>query len=214
MWLGRGDINWYSDCQAMFIELFGQEKLQLVCRLFAATSINTSLKANITLFRRAFYEIENGLPIGDYLPNIRQQLQQIREGSPLTGRKINNFANAMAGDKNAVVVDVWILRAFGQDKKYFRRSGEKTPDYIGALFTEMWSSYPLNKGLYRSGGATDRQYTLIEAYIQEQAREMGLEPRQFCAMLWAGIRIQTTGNNQTHYREQLRYQLDNLFKCI
>lgn len=67
-------------------------------------------KSNVTLFRR--YEIENDLPVGNYLPNIQDQLRLIRSGQPLSGRKINAFARAMAGDQNAVVVDIWLLRAF------------------------------------------------------------------------------------------------------
>ena len=111
VWKGRHDIRWYHQAEELFVDLFGRDRLQLVTRLFAATSINTSLKANITLFRRALYEIENGLPVGDYLPNIRQQLEQAPAGNELTGRKINSFARAMAGDPDAVVVDIWLLRA-------------------------------------------------------------------------------------------------------
>lgn len=113
VWNGRKDKNWYADCRAAFVDLFGEENIPLVTKLFAATSINTALKANVTLFRRAYYEIKFELPIGKYLPNIQNQLQYIREGGELSGRKINNFAKAMSGDTSAVVVDVWICRAFG-----------------------------------------------------------------------------------------------------
>lgn len=195
LWIGRGDQHWYRDCQEVFIQLFGEEKLKLVCKLFAATSINTSLKSNITLFRRAFYEIEHGLPTGKYLPNICTQIDRIKAGEPLSGRKINNFANAMAGDKNAVVVDIWIMRAFNMDKRYMRRTGP-------------------HEGLERSGGPTDGQYSRIETYIQEEGRKMGLEPREFCAMLWAGVRIDTSGDKRTHYKEILLHKLTNLFNVI
>jgi hypothetical protein len=129
VWIGRKDRLWYKRAQDLFTELFGAERLELVTKLFAATSINTSLKANITLFRRALHEIDNGLPIGAYMPNIRQQLEQIRAGNELTGRKINSFARSMRGDRDAVVVDIWLLRAFGMDKKYYRKSDAEKEFY-------------------------------------------------------------------------------------
>ena len=35
----------------------------------------------------------------------------------LKGLKTNNFAKAIAGNENAVVIDVWMLRALGIEKK-------------------------------------------------------------------------------------------------
>ncbi len=198
VWIGRKDILWYSIAQTLFTDLFGIDRLGIVTKLFAATSINTSLKANITLFRRALYEIENDRPIGKYLPNIRQQLAQVRAGLPLTGRKINSFANAMAGDKNAVVVDTWLLRAFDMDKKYYR---------VGKPGTKQ-------RGQNRSSGATDRQYTDIENYVRQEAEAMGLEARQLSAMLWSGVRISQSGDQETHYNRILRYHFGNMFGVI
>ena len=141
--IGKRDLNWYADCRKVFIHLFGKNKLELVCKLFAATSINTSLKSNITLFRKALYEIENDLPVGKYLPNIQKQLYQIRAGQELTGRKIRSFERAMSGCPNAVVVDTWLLRAFKVDKNYFRqkKGAEK------------------GRGLMRSAGTNDKTYS-------------------------------------------------------
>lgn len=196
--IGSKDLNWYQDTQVVFEDLFGHERLHLVTRIFAATSINTSLKSNITLFRKAYYEIENHLPIGRYLPNIQNQLQRIRTGQDLSGRKIRNYANAMSGDKNAVVVDVWLLRAFGMDKKYFRKPKEGSKA----------------RGINRSSGPTDRQYTMIEDYIKKLAKKMKLQPRQLSSMIWAGVRITTNGDTETRYDRILKNKLTNLFNMI
>lgn len=197
MWLGRNDVNWYQDCENMFIELFGEEKLWLVTRLFAATSINSSLPSNVTLFRKAYYEVENNLPVGNYLPNIRSQLLRLRYGLDLSGRKIRSFAAAMSGDHDAVVVDVWLTRAFKVDRKYLRKPKEGK-----------------SRGLVRDGGVTDGAYTQIEEYIREESAKCGLKPREMSAMIWAGIRIDVAGNKESHYKQRLQYHFNNLFGVI
>jgi hypothetical protein len=195
VWLGRKDKTWYSDCKETLIDLFGEDELSLVTNLLAGTSINTSLKGNITLFRRAYYEIKNELPTSNYLPNIQQQINQIREGKELTGRKINSFAKAMRGDVNAIVVDIWILRAFELDRKYRRNSGP-------------------HEGTFRSGGATDKQYSLIESWIRQEAIYRSLLPYELCSMIWGGVRREQSGDNETRYCDILRQLLTNLFQVI
>ncbi len=195
---GKADINWYQDCEDLFVDLFGRHRLELVVRLFAATSINTSLKSNISLFRKALYEFENGLPVGDYLPNIKQQLYQVRSGGELTGRKISSFARAMSGDRDAVVVDVWLARAFDMERRYFRQTkGEQK-----------------GRGRIRSAGVSDSDYTRIERYIRRLAKRKGLEARQVSSMIWCGVRTEKTGDRETHYKNILRSHLTNLFNCI
>jgi hypothetical protein len=189
---GSRDKDWYARCTLLFIELFGEERLPLICKLFAATSINTSLKSNITLFRKALYEIENNLPIGKYLPNIQIQLNRIRNNEELSGRKIRSFAAAMNGDRNAVVVDIWLLRAFGIDRKYYRQGSAK----------------------FRNGGPTDKEYDLIELYCREKASLLGIEPREVSAMLWSGCRLHHTNDRETNYHNLLRYKMFNLFNVI
>lgn len=113
VWVGQRYKNWYKDCTDLLVEIFGDKNLDLVSSLIAATSINTSLKGNITLFKKAYYEIKEGKEFSNYLPIIKTQLEQVRSGKGLTGRKISSFAKSLAGDKNAVVVDLWMMRAFG-----------------------------------------------------------------------------------------------------
>lgn len=113
LWLGRDAVDWYARQRDVLIELFGAQNLVTACQLLAATSINTELRANVTLFSRAIAEIKAGEDVGSYLPIIRKQIQAVREGKGLSGRKISAFARALAGDQHAVVVDVWMYRAFG-----------------------------------------------------------------------------------------------------
>ncbi len=219
VWIGKRDLNWYQEAESLFTQLFGREKLKLVTQLFAATSINTSLKANITLFRKALDELENDKPIGNYLPNIKKQLEQIRAGKPLTGRKINSFANAMAGDPDAVVVDIWLLRAFDMDRKYFRLDKdqrEQEPIGQAALEVDVYQTITdiKKQGRFRSSGATNGEYTKIENYVRQEAKAMGIEARQLSALIWSGVRIDQSGDRETHYATLLRQSLFNMFEAV
>lgn len=195
---GWKDRHWYRDCQEFFSHRFGEDRVRDIAKLFAATSINTSLRSNITLFRKALYEIEHDLPIGNYLPNIKLQLAQIRAGKDLTGRKINSFARAMSGDPDAVVVDIWLQRAFDMERQYFRQTkGDEN-----------------GKGRFRSAGVPDKEYTAIEAWVRDEAKAMGLEARQLGAILWSGTRTQWRGADETRYTTILANHMNNLFNCI
>jgi hypothetical protein len=168
------------------------------------------------------------------MPNIKQQLEQIRKGDELTGRKIRSFARAMAGDPDAVVVDIWLLRAFNMDRKYFRK--DKVPNATKVLqesenFFKGYNALdfsvedllphksgtprviPAETGRYRSGGASDAQYTKIETYVRNEARAMGIQPRMLSAMIWSGVRIDQSGDTETRYTNILRSKFINLFNA-
>lgn len=57
---GFKDKNWFAECEALFVEIYGREKLKLVAQLFAATSQASSLKSNIQQFRKALNQLEKG----------------------------------------------------------------------------------------------------------------------------------------------------------
>jgi hypothetical protein len=177
--LGSSDKHWYRECRKTLIKIFGEQKLWLVCNLLAATSINSTLKSNISLFKKALHQLESGKPITGYVPVMLMQVERIREGKPISGRKIRNFAAAMFGDPDAVVVDTWILRAFGQGAK------RKVKDRLA------------------NSSASKKQYDEIEQWITKQAIKMDIDPAQLCAMIWGGIRKHQTGDQQTRYCEIL-----------
>jgi len=184
---GKADKDWYEECEKTLVSIFGRDQLSTVTLIFAATSINTSLKANVTLFRRAYKEHLDGAPISNYLPNIQKQLQRIREGKGLSGNKINAFARSMSGDHNAVVVDIWILRAFRMNRRYFRKGSQSV----------------------RGGGATDKDFRTIEAWIRKESPKHNLTPREMCAMIWSGIRTLEGGDRQTRYTDILKQDYIN-----
>jgi hypothetical protein len=194
--LGAHDKDWYERCENVLVQLFGRDQLVTVANLFAATSINSSLKSNVALFRKAYRELMDGKPFSNYLPNIKDQLEKIRAGQPITGNKINAFARAMSGGADAVVVDVWLLRAFGMDKKYRRHSGVHA--------TQL-----------RSSGATTKQYREIEEWVRSKAYDMGIEPRQLSAMIWSGVRLDHNPKDKvTHYENVIKRGIQKEFNFV
>lgn len=184
IWLGRNDLNWYEDCERLIEGLYGKQNKRLVALLLAATSINSSMKSNVTLFKKVYAAAKNRKPIPRMLPNIMEQVKNAILYGQLSGRKINSFANAMSGDSQAVVVDIWLLRAFDEDRQYKRHTGP-------------------HRGKIRSSGATKRQYDEIEEWVRTEALHMGIQPRQLSAMIWSGTRTAFNGPDLTHYRQVL-----------
>lgn len=189
--IGAKDKHWYKDCKKSMQDILPHLDINLVIDVMAATSMNTSLKANISLFIKMYHIIQNDLPFPSLLPAMEYQLRLVKEGKPLHGRKIFNFSEAMKGNKNAVVVDLWICRAFGVDapREFRGRMKDRSP--------------------------TKKTYDNIESYIRSKAPVIGLEPRQMCSMIWSGVRTEATGkNNTTRYSELLSYKVNTLFPLI
>ena len=185
---GYSDRYWYQECENVLRKLF-KDDWQLAAKMLAATSINTSITSNVTLFKRAWYQYHNDLPLTGYLPNIEKQLAQIKAGTGLTGQKICAFERAMTGDPDAVVVDLWLARAFGVEKRYFRKESE----------------------LERSGGVSEKTFKAVTLSVQIKAYSMGVQPREASAMIWSGIRKQFFPKEKTRYSGYLIKNFSTLF---
>lgn len=121
VWIGLGGLRYYEECEQAIITHFGEKRHKLMAQLLAATSMNNQMKANATQARKALYQLEHGLPFTGYLPIVKTYLELARLGREFPGRKTNNFWKAMYGHDTAVVVDFWMLEAFG----YTNRSPTK-----------------------------------------------------------------------------------------
>lgn len=110
---GKAEMGWYDQVHKELKELFGQDA-PMVAQLLAATSSNSTVKSNVTLALKAYMKVKAGEPVTEgFLPAVVKQINRVAAGQPLEGRKIDNFARALVGDPDAVVVDRWMLRAFG-----------------------------------------------------------------------------------------------------
>jgi hypothetical protein len=177
---GFADRNWYRNTLATFkSELVGYD-IELFVKLFALTSPRTNFKANLTNAFRAYALLAKGRNFRNkgFLPAVENSLEDFRLGSfDFNGeyrggrRKISNFANAILGDKKAIVVDTWLLRAYGLQDHYLWRG----------------KPYPYTP--------RPSEYDLIENHIRHLAEVCRYEPRQIVSMLWSGIR-QVHSNNK------------------
>jgi hypothetical protein len=119
---GQAGMAWYDTAVEDFQRLFGNDA-ELFLKFLAVTSQDArfGLKVrgldNIDMFRRAVAEYKAGVPFGSTRKyrygTIVQNLNRVAQGQDPTGQKILPFMRALLGDENAVVVDRWMMRAFG-----------------------------------------------------------------------------------------------------
>lgn len=115
---GKAEMGWYDEVKGELSELFGKDA-DLMADLLAATSSNATVKSNVALALKAYEYHKTGvsfdnLPKGKgFLPAVVMNIKRVIAGEPIAGRKIDNFAKALKGDPDAVVVDRWMMRAFG-----------------------------------------------------------------------------------------------------
>jgi len=174
---GQDGRNWYKDTNEMLKTRFGSDA-DLAANLLAATSIMASIPANETLFLKAWTILKHDLPIKGFLPVMAMQIEHIKAGREISGRKIRNFTAALKGDLDAVVVDRWMMRAFD-------RTTEKNKDR-----------------------PTKKDYDYIEQEIIKLAVGTGDTPSDVQAMIWVGIRkVEQALYAQTRYGSIYQYKL-------
>lgn len=110
---GQAEGDWYNSGDEL-TKHFGKDA-PMVANLIAATSNNSTVKSNLTLALKVYaqHKANPDLPIEGIMKTLLPAISKATAGEELGGRKVNNFAKALLGDPNAVVVDRWMMRAFG-----------------------------------------------------------------------------------------------------
>lgn len=109
-----GDIAtaslWYREAEDIAREI--AEDVEIGASVISAFSPRQRWSTNVDMARR-FMAGENPRTLGN---NLRMAHNALNMGfDALKGLKTNAFARAIAGDTNAVVVDVWMMRAAGYE---------------------------------------------------------------------------------------------------
>ena len=107
-----GDIAaaslWYREAEDIAREI--ADDVEIGASVISAFSPRQRWATNVT-HARMFMAGENPRTLGN---NLRMAHRALNMGfDALNGLKTNAFARAIAGDANAVVVDVWMMRAAG-----------------------------------------------------------------------------------------------------
>lgn len=165
---GQFHKDWYPNEVEKVINLLPEFENLPIIRVFAVTSMTTSIEANVSLAIKALQQMSREEEIKGFLPAQITYLNLIRNGFDVPGRKIGNFIRALEGDVNSVVVDIWMCRAFGTYATRMLRVGNRYRKY----------------GL----APTKREYDTIEQFCVKDAARLGIEPRQYQSIIWAGIR--------------------------
>ena len=108
-------VQWYADA-----ELLAHDVMRIIrergieCNLENAASIVSSFSPRQRWSRNVVQALEfahGGEPAG-LKNNLRMaQFSLVHGFDALKGMKTNNFARAIAGDENAVTIDVWMMKA-------------------------------------------------------------------------------------------------------
>lgn len=102
--------NWYSEAESLAREI--SDDVEVGASVISAFSPRQRWSTNVDMARR-FMAGENPRTLGN---NLRMAHNALNMGfDALKGLKTNAFARAIAGDANAVVVDVWMMRAAGYE---------------------------------------------------------------------------------------------------
>jgi hypothetical protein len=165
LYRGRDQRDWYETEARKLINILPEFAGLPIIRIFAVTSMATSIEANVHQALKALLQIKHGERFIGYLPVQETYLNLVYDGRNVPGRKIQNFINALEGDENAVVVDRWMCKAFD------------------VLHSRL---LPDGRNFYKS--PTEKEYTAIENYVQQHAAHYAITPREFQSMLWAGIK--------------------------
>ena len=157
----RGEYakDWYTDQYPGFLNLFGKKLIDFVLQALTVTSTNTTIKANTSLGLRSIDAVIKGRDPQGLMNTVANMLRDAMQGKRFGGNKLYNFYRALMGDTEAVVIDRWMLRAFG-----FTISEDNPKAAINS--------------------ATMQQYQFIEAYIRQIARRTGATPVQVQSAIW------------------------------
>ena len=117
--------NWYEISRKEIEKLYSDDA-ELFIDILAATSPRKRVKENWRLSQQIYESYLAGdINLKGCMPAHKGNVSRAIAREPLQGRKVRAFAEALKGNMDVVVVDIWIGRWFG-----FETITNKTYDFI------------------------------------------------------------------------------------
>lgn len=175
---GQEGLYWYDQTPKTLLELFGGDldRRNLYILLLASTSPLENIRQNTKLALKALklFDIfgmqekvfRKAFRFDAHFFNIMRAFRS----EPLQGPKVTSFAKNLFGPEyypdgaNVVTVDRWMMRA------------------ARGMCTEVLDP--------REDAPNDPEYRCVEKAVQRLAGEAGVQPRQYQAAVWVGIKKQ------------------------
>ncbi len=117
----------------------------------AVTSVNSTVKSNVTLALKALEQHEAGEDFTGFLSPVIANLGRVVRGETVKGDKIRNFHEALLGNQYAVVIDRWMYRAYGYDVQGINayraiqaaifREAEEAGMYPAEYQAQLWAEF-------------------------------------------------------------------------
>lgn len=105
---------WYDDSRAAIERVYGNDA-RLFSALLAATSPRATIKANVTLARKAYnqYKTTGEISREGFINTHYRCLHKYITTGKMRGRKVNSLFQNLLGNSDPVTVDIWMLRYAG-----------------------------------------------------------------------------------------------------
>jgi hypothetical protein len=108
--------KWYMDAERVAAEVARNLKTTLEVGATVVSAFSPRERWTNNVAKAISFSLGNHVP--GFKNNMLMANNALTMGfKALNGPKTNAFAKAIAGDENAVVIDVWMLRALGIEKK-------------------------------------------------------------------------------------------------
>jgi hypothetical protein len=196
--LGQEGLHWYDHTPKVILELFGGDvdRTELYIYLLAATSPTMGVRQNsrialktLKMFDRYGVDeqvFRKAFKFDAHFFNVMRALRK----EMIQGRKVTSFAKNLLGPSyfpdaaDAVTVDRWMMRI------------------ARGLCTEILTK--------EEDAPSAPEYRCVERAVRKLAAEVGVEPRQYQAAAWVGIK-KTCGDpadTENPFEIELRRLLD------
>lgn len=186
---GAPGYGWYRRIAERLKQYFPDDKdREIVASLLAVTSPRVPMSENINKFIAAYEAYLLGEDYVDQLPSVEVSVKRIfSEGiNAITGPKTKNFARALLGDPNAVVIDTWVARLLSP----LVFNGKRIDTLSAAQYTVL--EYVVRKfARYLNTNPVDvTGKDIVEnSEIVQKISEGVLHPVEAQEILWTGTRV-------------------------